>query len=70
MRSKARVCGCLLAGLTGLNPAGGHGCLSLVSTECCQVGVSASAYHSSRVLLLSVACLSGSDPKTSTFEEA
>jgi hypothetical protein len=33
-RSKAWVCGQLLAGLAGLSTAGGHGCLSLVS-ECC-----------------------------------
>jgi hypothetical protein len=40
-RSKVRVYGCLLAGIAGLNPAGGHRWLSLVSVVCCQVQVSA-----------------------------
>jgi hypothetical protein len=39
---KAWVCGRSLAGIAGLNPAGGHGCLSLVNIVCCQVEVSAS----------------------------
>jgi len=30
-QSKAWVCSHLLAGIVGLNPAGGHGCLSPVS---------------------------------------
>jgi hypothetical protein len=30
-RSKARVCGRLPAEIAGLNPTGGHGCLSVVS---------------------------------------
>jgi hypothetical protein len=30
-QSKAWVCGHSLAGFVGLNPTGGHGCLSLVS---------------------------------------
>ena len=38
--SMAWVCGCLLAGILGLNPAGGNGCLYLVSVVCCQVEVS------------------------------
>jgi len=38
----ARSRGCSLAGIVGSNPAGGHGCLSLVSVVCCQVEVSAS----------------------------
>jgi hypothetical protein len=40
-RSKAWVCGRLPSGIAGLNPAGGHGCLSVVSVVCCQVEVSA-----------------------------
>ena len=32
-RSKARICGRPLAGIAGLNPGGGHGCLC--SCECC-----------------------------------
>jgi hypothetical protein len=40
VRSKARVCGCSLAGYrVQILPA--HGCLSLVSVVCCQVEVSA-----------------------------
>ena len=42
-RSKALVCGRLLSGIAGSNPAGGHGCLSLVSVVCCQVEVSATS---------------------------
>jgi len=41
-RSKAWVCGRLLAGIAGSNPAGG---MSLVSVEFCQVEVSATAAH-------------------------
>jgi hypothetical protein len=40
-RSKAWVCDRSLAGIAGSNPAGRHGCLSLVSVVCCQVQVSA-----------------------------
>ena len=40
-RSKAWVYGCSLAGIVGSIPAGGHGCLSLVSVACCQAEVSA-----------------------------
>jgi hypothetical protein len=40
-RSKAWVCGRSLAGIAGSDPAGGHGCLSLVSVVCCQIEVSA-----------------------------
>jgi hypothetical protein len=42
VRSKACLCGRLLAGIVGSNPARGNGCLSLVSVVCCQVEVSAS----------------------------
>jgi len=35
------VCSHPLAGIAGLNPAGGHGCLSLMSVVCYQVEVSA-----------------------------
>ena len=41
-RSKAYVCGPLLAGIAGSNTYGGHGWLSLVSVVCCQVEFSAS----------------------------
>ena len=41
-RSKAWVCGRSTAGIVGSNPAGGYGCLSVVSVVCCQVEVSAS----------------------------
>ena len=40
-RSKAWVCGRSRAGIVGSNPAGGHGCLSVVSVVFCQVEVSA-----------------------------
>ena len=40
-RSKARVCGRPLAGIAGSNPAGEHGCLSLLNVVCGQVEVSA-----------------------------
>ena len=33
-RSKAWVCGLLLAEIQGLNPTGRHGCLSVVSILC------------------------------------
>jgi hypothetical protein len=36
-RFKARVYGLSLPGIESSNPAGGHGCLSLVSVVCCQV---------------------------------
>ena len=38
-RSKARVCGCSLAGITGSNPAGGMD----VCVLCCQVETSATS---------------------------
>ena len=40
---KAWVCGRSLAGTAGSNPAGGHGCPSVVSVVCCQVDVSAAS---------------------------
>jgi hypothetical protein len=40
-RSKAWVCGRLLAGIAGSNPIDGHGYLSIVIVVCCQVEVSA-----------------------------
>ena len=40
-RSKTSVCSRSPAGIAGSNPAGGHGCLSVVSGVCCQVEVSA-----------------------------
>ena len=36
-RSKVMVYGRSLAGIDGSNPAGGHGCLSVVSVVCYQV---------------------------------
>jgi hypothetical protein len=36
-RSKVWVCGRSLAGIVISNPAGGHGCPSVVSAMCCQV---------------------------------
>jgi len=39
VRCKAWVCACLLAGITGSNPAGGMDVLSPVSVVCCQVQV-------------------------------
>ena len=39
---KAWVCGRSFAGTVGSNPAGGHGCLSLVIVVYCQVETSAS----------------------------
>ena len=41
--SKAWVCRHLLPGIMGLNPAGGNGCLSLVSVVCCQIEVCATS---------------------------
>jgi len=38
-RSNALVCSSLLAGTVGSNPAGGNGCLYVVSVVCCQVEV-------------------------------
>jgi len=38
------VFGRSLGGIVGSNPAGGHGCLSLVSVVCCQVEFSASGW--------------------------
>jgi hypothetical protein len=43
-RSKAWVYGRSLAGIVVSKPAGGHGCLSLVSVVCCQVEVSAKSW--------------------------
>jgi hypothetical protein len=43
-RSKAWVYGRSLAGTVGSNPAGGHGCLSLVSVVCCQIEVSVTGW--------------------------
>ena len=40
-RSKASVCGRLLAGAAGSNTTRGHGCLSVVSVVFCQVEFSA-----------------------------
>jgi hypothetical protein len=42
-RSKAKHYGCSPAEIVGSNPNGGHGCLSVVSIVCCQVGVSATS---------------------------
>jgi hypothetical protein len=39
VRSKAWVCRLSLTVIVGSNPAGGHGCLSLVIVVCCQVEV-------------------------------
>jgi len=39
--SNVWVCGHLLSGVVGSNPAGGMDVRSLVSAVCCQVGVSA-----------------------------
>ena len=36
MRSKAWVCSCLIAGITGLKSLWGHECLSLVFVVCCE----------------------------------
>ena len=44
MRSGEWVFGCSLAGISGSNPAGGHGCLSLVSVVCCHVEFSATSW--------------------------
>jgi hypothetical protein len=41
-QSKAWVCGRLVDRIAGSKPAGGHGCLSLMTVVCCQVEVSAS----------------------------
>jgi hypothetical protein len=40
-RSKTWVSGRSLAGIEGAHHVGSHGCLSVVSVVCCQVGVSA-----------------------------
>ena len=57
-RSKTWVCGHLLTGIAGSNPAGGRGCLSLVSVVCCQVEVSASGRSLVCRVLPNVVCLS------------
>jgi hypothetical protein len=41
VRSKAQVFGRSPAEIVGSDPAGGHGCLSVVSVVCCLVEVSA-----------------------------
>ena len=41
--SKAWVRGSSPAKIVGSNPAGGYGCLSVVSVVCCQVEVSATS---------------------------
>jgi len=43
-RSKAWVCGRYVPGNVGPNPARGHGYLSLMSAEGCQVQVSATGW--------------------------
>ena len=40
-RSTAKVCGRSLGGISGSNPAGSMGCLSLVNAVCWQVEISA-----------------------------
>ena len=50
-RSKAWVCGRSFAGDCEFDSRLGHGCLSLV---CCEVGVSATAGHASKGVILSV----------------
>ena len=40
-RSKEWVCGGSLAGIAVSNPSRCHGCLSLVSADCCQAEVTA-----------------------------
>ena len=40
VKSKARICGCWLAGIVGSNSAESVNVLSLVSVVCCQVEVS------------------------------
>ena len=58
-RSKAWVCGRSLAGIAGSNPAGGYGCLSVVSVLCVvRLRSLRRADHSSREVLPSVVCLS------------
>jgi hypothetical protein len=48
------VCGRSLAGIVGSNPAGGHGCLSLVIVVCCQAEVTVTGRSSFRGVLSSV----------------
>jgi hypothetical protein len=60
-RSNAWVCGHFLAEIAGLNSAGGHGYLSLVSAVYCQVEDSARADHSPRGVLPSLVCLTEYD---------
>jgi hypothetical protein len=43
-RSKTWVYGRSVAGIAGSNPAGGHGCLSVVNVVCCQVEVSVTGW--------------------------
>ena len=58
-RSKAWVCGRSLVGTAGSNPAGGNGCLFLLSVVCCQVVANAfGGDHLSGGVLPSVMCLS------------
>jgi hypothetical protein len=61
VRSKAWVCGRLLTGIAGSNPAGG--CLSVVSVVCCQVVVSVTPQclsEQATALFLSPFCLPSS----------
>ena len=54
----ACVCGRSHTGIAGLNPAVGHGCLSVMSVACCPLEVSDHSNHSSRGVLPIVVCLS------------
>jgi len=56
-QSKGWICGPLLAGISGSNPAEGmDGCLSVVSAVFCRIEISASVDHSSRGVLPSEVC--------------
>jgi hypothetical protein len=44
--------------------------LSLVNTVCCQVEISASAYHSSRGVLPSVVCVTECDHESSIMRRS
>jgi hypothetical protein len=48
-RSKTWVCCRSVAGTVGSNPAGGHGCLSILSVVCCQVEVSATGRETTEI---------------------
>ena len=59
VRSKTWVFGCWLAGIVGSNPAGGDGCLSLVSVAyVVRYRFLRRSDHSSREAEPSVVCLS------------